>query len=475
MYCSSYSAPRSQATAVSSSTAASKSEQDGPIAHSRVHRKLVSLRSIAAGCERLVTVCCSRCALRCCWPRAGEPAAALRRGINITNWFRFPPSRDPAALRALSRRRRAGGAAAAGFTFVRLPVQPELLAAPERARRRGRPAASGTDWRWSWRCSRRTGTGDRAGRSRLLATWRSLAPLLRRFDPRRHFPGGAERAGVRQAIPAAWAAAAAPGRAGDPRRVCPRIRSCSPGPTGAASPACCTAAGTRSQRDLQLSSVRAGRADRPRRLSPDSMLTRWRVCRSRRGSGRLRGRRRRDARSADRGPDALLLRAALGRGEAHGADRRGGCMGTTHHVPCWPGNSAPAQRLNAPARLAWLTAVREACERRRIGWALWGYDDSMGFGLRPPGGSAPARSGVLRALGLTRSSSREESPARAPIADRAVTGSSNSAKRKAPGHRPGASKQGGFTSGRRRGHRPPSDSEGPEHWRRPPPYSVTIL
>ena len=32
---------------------------------------------------------------------AGEPpSAVLRRGINITNWFRFPPSRDPAALRA---------------------------------------------------------------------------------------------------------------------------------------------------------------------------------------------------------------------------------------------------------------------------------------------------------------------------------------------------------------------------------------
>jgi hypothetical protein len=32
---------------------------------------------------------------------AGEPpSAVLRRGINITNWFRFPPSRDPAMLRA---------------------------------------------------------------------------------------------------------------------------------------------------------------------------------------------------------------------------------------------------------------------------------------------------------------------------------------------------------------------------------------
>ena len=37
--------------------------------------------------------------------------------------------------------------------------------------------------------------------------------------------------------------------------------------------------------------------------------------------------------------------------------------------------------------------------------------------------------------------------------------------KKTPGPGPGASKQGGFTSGRRRGHRPPSDSEEPEFWR----------
>ena len=30
---------------------------------------------------------------------AGELPATLRRGINITHWFRFPPRRDPTALR----------------------------------------------------------------------------------------------------------------------------------------------------------------------------------------------------------------------------------------------------------------------------------------------------------------------------------------------------------------------------------------
>jgi endoglucanase len=56
--------------------------------------------------------------------------------------------------------------------------------------------------------------------------------------------------------------------------------------------------------------------------------------------------------------------------------------------------------LNAPARLAWLGAVRETCEQQSIGWALWGYDDSMGFALRPPGGPRRLDPEVLRALGL---------------------------------------------------------------------------
>ena len=63
---------------------------------------------------------------------AGEPpSAVLRRGINITNWFRFPPSRDPAALRAYLSDAALDELKRIGFTFVRLPVQPDLLRGPE--------------------------------------------------------------------------------------------------------------------------------------------------------------------------------------------------------------------------------------------------------------------------------------------------------------------------------------------------------
>jgi hypothetical protein len=53
---------------------------------------------------------------------ADQPPAALRRGINITHWFRFPPSREPAALRAYLGDAALEELARAGFTFIRWPV-----------------------------------------------------------------------------------------------------------------------------------------------------------------------------------------------------------------------------------------------------------------------------------------------------------------------------------------------------------------
>jgi endoglucanase len=71
-----------------------------------------------------------------------------------------------------------------------------------------------------------------------------------------------------------------------------------------------------------------------------------------------------------------------------------------HHVALLAGEFGASHMLNQPARLAWLATVREACERRTIGWALWGYDDSMGFALRPPADKRQLDRGVLQALGL---------------------------------------------------------------------------
>ena len=132
---------------------------------------------------------------------AGEPpSAVLRRGINITNWFRFPPSRDPAALRAYLSDAALEELKRIGFTFVRLPVQPDLLAAPDaladavaRVQRHGLAVVVAL-----------FAEANPADRAKLLATWRSLAPALRRLDPAATFPEVLNEP-VFAGDPAAWA------------------------------------------------------------------------------------------------------------------------------------------------------------------------------------------------------------------------------------------------------------------------------
>jgi endoglucanase len=79
-----------------------------------------------------------------------------------------------------------------------------------------------------------------------------------------------------------------------------------------------------------------------------------------------------------------------------------GAWARLHQASVLAGEFGASQRLNAPARLAWLSAVRAACEQQAIGWALWGYDDSMGFGLHPADSRRRLDPDVLRALGLVR-------------------------------------------------------------------------
>ena len=128
VYCSSYSAPRSHAAAVNTATASSITATIFP-ARMRLHRALKQRRVWQHDAKDwLLRPFRADAAGRTC--QCGPPAT-LRRGVNITNWFRFPPSRDPAALRAylddatISRLRQAG------FTFVRLAVQSDVLSETE--------------------------------------------------------------------------------------------------------------------------------------------------------------------------------------------------------------------------------------------------------------------------------------------------------------------------------------------------------
>jgi aryl-phospho-beta-D-glucosidase BglC (GH1 family) len=335
---------------------------------------------------------------------SAERLAMLRRGLNITNWFRFPPNRDPAALRAYLDDAAMRDLRRAGFTFVRLPVQPEVLAAQgvaavladavSRLERQGLAVVvvlHPTDWHLE------TEPADRAS---LAATWRTLAPLLVRFNPGVTYPEVLNEPVFADA-PDAWARLQ--------HQILADIRSTLPTNTvvltganwGSVAgllalspeadpnvvysfhlydPAELTAlGGYRSGLDsvamarlpfpvenlAACEAMTTGTAD-----SPTAELMRF-YCAQRRGVAKV------NARITEAGEWGRRNRAAVVAGE----------FGAT-------------QKLNALARLAWLTAVREACEQQTIGWALWGYDDSMGFALRPPGRQHQLDPALLRALGL---------------------------------------------------------------------------
>jgi endoglucanase len=348
---------------------------------------------------------------------AGEPPAALRRGINITHWLRFPPSRDPAALRAFISDAALQELKDAGFTFVRIPMQPDLLAEPgaladavSRAERHGLAvvvALFAAEWHLE------TDPGDR---SKLLETWRALAPLLQRFDPALTFPevlnepvfagdAGAWAAlqhqvalAIRAALPANTIVLTGPdwgsikGLLSLPpepdRNVIYSFHLYEPAELtalGAYRPGLDAASMARLPFPVEDQVACRSTADTVRDLPTGDLMRfycaqRWDVA-----------------------------KVAAGIAEAGAWARR-------HHVAVFAGEFGAAQRLNASARLAWLTAVREACERQALGWALWGYDDSMGFGLHPPDDRRQIDPATLRALGLVSSSNREALRRRPPIA-----------------------------------------------------------
>jgi endoglucanase len=344
------------------------------------------------------------CALAARAEPAAERLAVLRHGVNITNWFRFPPSRDPQAMRgnlgdpAIANLRRAG------FTFVRLPVQPEILAGPgvlaaltasiARLQRGGLAVVVSlhpVDWHLE------ATSGDRA---RLLAVWRSLAPALRVLDPQRTFPEVLNEP-VFADDPQGWAQLQ--------RQALAEIRASLPTST------IVLTGNDWGGIDGLLAAVPEPDPDviysfhlyEPAELTA---LAAYRPGLDRAALAELPFPAGDDAacaavaaRTGDP-PTAQLMRfycaqkwsaATLAARIDAAAD-----WARRNHVALLAGEFGASQRLNAPARLAWLAAVRAACEQRSIGWALWGYDDSMGFALHPLADPGRLDRGVLRALGL---------------------------------------------------------------------------
>jgi endoglucanase len=66
------------------------------------------------------------------------------------------------------------------------------------------------------------------------------------------------------------------------------------------------------------------------------------------------------------------------------------------------GEFGASNSLVPAARLSWLQTVRLECEQQGFGWALWGYDDSMGLGLTVAAGWHEIDPDIAWALGLRR-------------------------------------------------------------------------
>lgn len=337
--------------------------------------------------------------------------AVLARGVNLTNWFRFPARTDAASMRTYLSNAAIDELRQAGFSFVRLAVQPEYLEA-DPSRRALLVAQIARLERYglgvvvalhpaTWHLE--TSAADRAA---LVAVWQALAPALRGLDPRVTFPEPLNEP-VFAGDPAGWQRLQA--------SVLAAIRAALP-------------ANTIVLTGNDWGSIAGVLALRPA-TDPNviysfhfydpaelTSLAGWRPGLDTTALARLPfpvsdppGCETALGQTDQATRDVARYYCAL-RWSAASIDQRinqAAAWAARAHVALLAGEFGATVRLNRSSRLAWLQAVRRACERQGIGWALWGYDDAMGFGIaRRPGQLPVLDEDVLGALGLGKAQSR---------------------------------------------------------------------
>jgi endoglucanase len=322
---------------------------------------------------------------------------ALARGINITGWFRFPASRDPAALANYMSDRALADLHAAGFDFVRLAIDPDvadlpvLLAAIRRIQRQGLVVVVSPhphDWHLE------------TDSDRLIGFWRRLAPALRPLDPDRTMPEVVNEP-VFPGDPVGWAALQ--------HAVLATIRQQLPNITVVLTGQDWGSIGgllaLRPEDDPnvvysfhfydppELTSLAAYRPGLDRTALARLPFPTGNQCETTAAAVADAGTRDLMQYYCTLGWDAPQVVAPIERAAA---------WGRLHHVHVLAGEFGASAALNSTARLAWLRTTREAFETRGIGWALWGYDDVMGFAIaRPPPLRPALNQAVLTALGMT--------------------------------------------------------------------------
>ncbi|GGC53978.1 hypothetical protein GCM10011504_35460 [Siccirubricoccus deserti] len=335
--------------------------------------------------------------------------AALRRGINITNWFRFPADTSKDRLRDYLPDTAMTELHQAGFTFVRLCIQPQFLLradgqldpdrlavvldAVRRLQRAGLAVVVDAHPE-SWRIEE-----DAAHRQGLLDFWRQMAPALRSFDPRRTFPEVMNEPVVEDH--AAWSRLQ--------EEALAVIRAALPDST-----VILTGADWGSIDGLsRLQPVRDRRVIYSVHEYDPKVLTTFAFWEQGLDTAML-------ARLPFPVQDTAACEA-IAAGTSHGRTQaiaaaycagrwnpgrlrdmlgRAAAWGRQHNVPVGVFEFGAHARLNESARLGYLAAFRKAAEEYGMPWAIWGYGDIMGFPVQTATGRVRLDLAVLRALGL---------------------------------------------------------------------------
>ena len=328
------------------------------------------------------------------------PRAHLRRGVNITNWFRYPASQDPVALAGYLRDAAMADLRRAGFDFVRLAIDPDLpglvpaevaaIQRLERARLSVIVSPHARDWHLE------------VDSAPLLRFWRTMAPKLRGLDPDRTVPEVLNEP-VFPHDPAAWAALQ--------HQALAVIRGALPEMTVVLTGQDWGSVGglLASVTDVDRNVIYSFHFYDPAELTS---LAAWQPAADPAAFARLpfpvgdadACRTMGDA--VDGSESARMIdwycRQHWDAGRVAEPISRAAAWARQHGVKLLAGEFGASMRLNRAARLAWISAARAAFGAEGIGWALWGYDDSMGFGVsRPPPAKPVLDAGILAALNMT--------------------------------------------------------------------------
>lgn len=345
--------------------------------------------------------------------RAAVPEARiarLQRGLNITNWFRFPIAGTHAHFRSYISDAEIARFRAWGVDYIRLPVQPELLRDGSGRLATDRIAllmeairrlqAGGLAVMPELHPHRWHLEGQARDRRELAAIWQELAPRLRRLDPAMTFVEILNEPVFNDA-PAQWHALQV--------EMAGMLRAALPEHTIVAT-------------GHYWSSLDGLLALRP--LDDANVVYTFHYYRPQFWTTLGAGVRARDPAAIARIPwpqaDAEACVRA-GRTEVEETRRQiafhcsgrwdaarvrrdidtAGAWARRHGVNVIANEFGASAGIDAASRARYLGDVRAALEANDIGWALWGYDDSMGLARQKNArGEVSVAPGILRALGL---------------------------------------------------------------------------